>query len=133
MRGEAGPSALDESGSAVVEFVLVAALLIALALGVLQAGLALHVRNALVSAAGEGARFAALADSSLEAGVERTRDLVAASLGPGYEVTVSAQPTVALGVPAVSVTVVAPIPVVGLLGPAGTMEVVGRAPVETVR
>lgn len=101
-------------------------------LGVLQVGLALHVRNALISAAGEGARFAALADSSLGAGLDRTRDLVAASLGAGYTIDVAAAQTVVLGVPAVVVTISAPIPVVGLLGPAGTLEVVGRAPLEVV-
>ena len=126
-------AAADDGGSAVVEFVLVASLLIALALAVLQLGLALHVRNALIAAAGEGARYAALADSSLAAGVQRTRELVAVSLGAGYEVEVAAAETVVLGVPAVAVTIAAPIPIVGLFGPAGAMEVVGRAPLEALR
>src|SRR5699024_8700584 len=47
----------DERGSAVVEFVLVSVLVVTLLLGVLQLTLALHVRNTVVDAAGEGARY----------------------------------------------------------------------------
>src|SRR5690606_21916566 len=75
----------DDRGSAVVEFVLVSGMLVLLVLAVLQLGLALHVRNALIAAAGEGARFAALADTGPEEGADRTRELVTASLGAGYE------------------------------------------------
>jgi len=101
-------------------------------LGVLQLGLALHVRNSLIAAAGEGARFAALADIGLDEGATRTRELVAASLGADYEVDVVAAASAVAGIPAVAVTVSAPLPVAGLLGPAGMLEVVGRAPVESL-
>lgn len=122
----------DDTGSAVVEFVLVSSMLLLLVLGVLQLGLALHVRNALIAAAGEGARFAALADTGLDEGATRTRELVAASLGPGYAVDVGVRSTLIDGVPSVAVTVSAPLPVAGLLGPAGMLEVVGRAPIEAL-
>lgn len=128
-----GPRLLDDdAGSAVVEFVLVSGMLMLLVLGVLQLGLALHVRNSLIAAAGEGARFAALADIGLEEGAMRTRDLVAASLGTGYEVDVLVAASTVAGTPAVAVTVSAPLPVAGLLGPAGMLEVVGRAPIESL-
>lgn len=127
-----GRAADDDAGSAVVEFVLVAGMLVLLVLAVLQFGLALHVRNALIAAAGEGARFAALADTGPGEGVARTRELVAASLGAGFEVTVTADATTVDGVPAIVMTVSAPLPVAGLLGPAGMLEVTGRAPVETL-
>jgi Flp pilus assembly protein TadG len=122
----------DDDGSAVVEFVLVSSMLVLLILGVLQLGLALHVRNALIAAAGEGARFAALADTGLDEGAARTRELVAASLGVDYEVDVGVVSTTVGGVPAIAVTVRAPLPVAGLLGPAGMLEVVGRAPIESL-
>jgi len=122
----------DDTGSAVVEFVLVSSMLLLLVLGVLQLGLALHVRNALIAAAGEGARFAALADTGLDEGATRTRELVAASLGPGYAVDVGVRSALIDGVPSVAVTVSAPLPVAGLLGPAGMLKVVGRAPIEAL-
>jgi hypothetical protein len=53
--------ARDDSGAA-VEFVLVGVLVCALFLGILEIGLALHVRNTLVACAAEGARYAANAD-----------------------------------------------------------------------
>ena len=127
-----GRAADDDAGSAVVEFVLVAGMLVLLVLAVLQFGLAMHVRNALISAAGEGARFAALADTGAAEGVARTRELVAASLGAGFEVTVTADATSIDGVPAIVMTVAAPLPVAGLLGPAGMLEVTGRAPFESL-
>jgi len=123
----------DDRGSAVVEFVLAGGLLVALVLGVLQLGLALHVRNALVAAAGEGARFAALADRTLADGLERTDALVAASLGPAYAVESSATITDWDGIDVVRIDVAAPMPVLGLLGPSGLLEVTGRAPIERPR
>ena len=50
----------DEEGSAVAEFSLVGVLLTALLLAVVQLALALHVRNTVLDAAAEGARYAAL-------------------------------------------------------------------------
>ena len=61
-----------EHGSAVAEFVMVAALLLFVAMGVFQLGLALYVRNTLISAASEGARYGARADAQPGDGVGRT-------------------------------------------------------------
>ncbi|MET0782884.1 MAG: TadE/TadG family type IV pilus assembly protein, partial [Leifsonia flava] len=70
------PFVRDERGSAVVEFTLVSVLLTTLALAVVQLALALHVRNTVIDAAAEGARYAALADNTLADGEERTRMLI---------------------------------------------------------
>ena len=76
-------AAARDDGSAVVEFVLVGTLLTLLTLSVLQLGLALLVRNTVLDAASEGARYAALADNDLPDGVARTRDLCACRSYPG--------------------------------------------------
>ncbi|UDF14664.1 pilus assembly protein [Antiquaquibacter oligotrophicus] len=122
----------DENGSAVAEFVMVGALLTVLALAVVQLALALHVRTTLVDAAAEGARFAALADSSLDDGAIRTRELVAAALGPGYPIDVEVAESTFLGHPAVRVTVRGELPVVALFGPSGGLEVSGHAARQTL-
>ena len=110
---------------------MVSALLTVLTLAVLQLGLALLVRNTLVDAAAEGARFGALADSSPREGVQRTVDLITTALGAGYARDVTATTGSYLGVPAMIVTVEAPLPLVGLLGPTA-LEVSGHAAVETL-
>lgn len=122
----------DESGSAVVEFVFVGILLTFLALGVLQLGLALHVRNTLQDAASEGARWGALIDSTPEDGVQRTRELISTAVGEQYatDVTVSSQQW--LGAPATVITVKAPLPMIGLWGPAASVEVNGHAATEVL-
>jgi Flp pilus assembly protein TadG len=116
-----------ERGSAVAEFVLVSALLVALFLGVVQLALALHVRVLVVDAAAEGARVAARTDRDLAAGAARTRDLLTTALDERYARDVSVRETVRDGLPVVEVTVRAPLPVVGLLGPSGTMTAEGHA------
>ncbi|TFC02577.1 pilus assembly protein [Cryobacterium mannosilyticum] len=119
-----------DRGSAAAEFVLVGALLTVLTLTVMQLALALHVRNTALDAAAEGARFAALADSSLAEGVARTRELVTVALGPGYATDVVAGYTEYDGYPSVQVRVIAPLPLLGLLGLDRGLEVVGHAAVE---
>lgn len=109
---------------------LVSILVVALLLGVLQLTLALHVRNTLIDSAGEGARVAALAGSSTAAGVERTRELITTAVHPRYGSDVSARFASEDGLELVEVTVRAPIPVLGLLGPSGSMTVAGRAVLE---
>ena len=119
--------ATGEDGSAVAEFVLVAALVLALFLGVVQVALALHVRALVVDAAAEGARVAARADRDLEAGTQRTRELLGTSLGARYGQDVAARHTTWDGLPVVEVTVRAPLPVVGILGPTGALTARGHA------
>ena len=122
----------DETGSAVVEFTLVGILLTILTLAVVQLGLALHVRNTVLDAAAEGARFGALADNSLSDGVARATDLITVALGPGYATDVTASTGSYLGHPAVIVTVRAPLPLIGLVGIDDGLEVSGHAAIETL-
>lgn len=122
----------DESGSAVVEFTLVSVILVALAVAVLQLALALHVRNTVLDAAAEGARYAALADNGLADGVARTRTLITAALGPGYAADVDAGLSQYGGHPSTRITVRSAPPLAGLLGPAHGLEVAGHAALETL-
>jgi hypothetical protein len=92
-----------------------------------QVALALHVRALAVDAAAEGARIAARADRGLGDGAQRTRDLLGASLSPAYADDVAARSTTLDGLPVVEVTVRAPLPVVGILGPSGLLTVQGHA------
>jgi Flp pilus assembly protein TadG len=121
-----------ERGSAVAEFTLVGVLLTVLALAVVQLALALHVRNTLLDAAAEGARFAALAGSSPADGMSRTRDLISAAISPDYANDISVGTASIAGVPAIEVTVRATMPVIGLLGVERGLEVSGHAAIESL-
>ncbi|WP_418277519.1 TadE/TadG family type IV pilus assembly protein [Isoptericola jiangsuensis] len=109
------------------EFVLVSALVVALFLGVVQLALALHVRGLVIDAAAEGARVASRADADLASGAERTRALLRSALSPRYAEDVVVARTVQDGLDVVEVTVRAPLPVVGILGPGGSMTLTGHA------
>ncbi|MGN6743073.1 MAG: TadE/TadG family type IV pilus assembly protein [Amnibacterium sp.] len=122
-------SPLAERGSAPVEFVLVGVLLVALVLGVLQVGAVLYVRNTALDAAAEGARWAAI-EGEPGAGAARTRQVLTVALGPDYARDVVAGTAGEGGAPVAVVTVRAPLPVLGLLGPAGALEVSGHAAIE---
>jgi Flp pilus assembly protein TadG len=122
----------DDRGSATVEFTLVSILLVLLTLGVMQVALVLHVKNTVSDAASEGARWAALADSSLPAGVTRTRELIDTSVGSDYSKRVRARYVNWLGQPAVEVTVRTRLPALGLWMPALPLEVMGHAAREVV-
>ena len=113
-------------GSAAVDFVLVSALLTLLFVGVLQLTLALHVRNTVVDAAGEGARYGALVGRDQGDAVERTRELITSSLSDRLAQDVTARTATIDGVQTVVVTVRAPLPVLGLVGPR-TLELDGHA------
>ena len=117
----------DERGAAVADFTLVSVLVVGLFLAVFQLGLALHTRNTLISCASEGARLGARADAVPGQGVSRTQALISASLSSRYARHVTSRQTVVGGVRVVEVRVVAPVPVLGLLGPADRLDVVGRA------
>ncbi|MGI8628400.1 MAG: TadE/TadG family type IV pilus assembly protein [Geodermatophilaceae bacterium] len=70
-----------EDGAAVVEFVLISALVMGLLLAVLQVAVYVHVRNVVAASAQEGARYAANADVDSGAGAGRTLEIVRSSLG----------------------------------------------------
>ncbi|WP_292834876.1 TadE/TadG family type IV pilus assembly protein [Microbacterium sp.] len=120
----------DDRGSSPVEFVLVGTLLTILTLAVVQLALAVYVRNVVHDAAVEGAYHGALADTSPADGAARALRLIQTAVS-GLDATVSAHDTTALGVPAVEVTVIATLPLVGLLGVPAGMEVSAHAPRES--
>jgi len=121
-----------DRGAAPVDFVLVGGLLLTpLFLGVVQLGLDLHVRNTLVSCAGEGARYAANADRNLDDGAERTRQCITSSLRASYADDVHAAFTDEDGLPTVEITVRAPLPLVAFAGPSRALVVHGHALRET--
>lgn len=120
-------SVCNESGSAVVDFVMVGALVIVVFVALLQVALGVYARNVLTDAAGDGARRAALVGGTEAEARRRVQTLSDAALRRGYvdTVTVSRVPSGDLTI--VEVTVKAPFPVLGLLGPGGTLTVTGRA------
>jgi len=115
-----------------VEFVLVGALLTLLTLGVLQLGVAVYVRNVVHDAAVEGAFHAALADTGLGEGADRTRAIIVRAVGGQFAESVEAAETTHLGHPAIRVTVRATLPLVGLLGAPEALEVSAHAPMESL-
>ena len=117
----------SDVGAAVVDFVLVSVVLLGLFLAVVQLGVVLHVRNTLVAAAAEGARYGANADRSADDGATRTRELVVTSLSPGLVQDVAAGYEDVGGISTVVVEIRARLPLVGLLGPARGLVVRGHA------
>lgn len=119
-----------DAGSAVVDFALVGGLLTVLFVAVLQLTLALHVRNTLVDCAAEGARYGAVSGRGTDDAVARTRQLAGQSLSDSYAQDVTAARTVRGGLDVIEVRVSAPLPVLGLIGPADRLVVTGHALVE---
>ena len=66
-----------ERGSAVVDFVMVSLLIVALLLAVLQVAVYVHVRNVVTASAQLGARYGANADVDSSSGAARTVEVVA--------------------------------------------------------
>jgi hypothetical protein len=102
-------------------------LLVTLFLGVLQVAFTLHTRNVLISAAQEGARYAANADRSPADGVARTQTAIGEALGAGVagRMTVTPLPVDVSGpVPVVGMQVSGPLPLVFL--PTGPMRITVR-------
>lgn len=116
----------SERGSALVEAVLVIPLLLAVALGVVQVVLTMHVRSVLTAAAAEGARAAALAGADPAAAVARIDALLAGSLAGSVVRDVTARPSGDAGLAVMVVRVEARLPLAGLLTPA-ELVVEGRA------
>lgn len=74
-----------DAGSAVVDYILVATLLIFVFLGVVQVALVLHARNVLVANAAEGARAAAVRGASVGDGEQACAELVRHALSQALE------------------------------------------------
>lgn len=116
-----------ESGSAVADFAMVAALLSLLFMAVIQLGLALHIRNTLISCASEGARYGARAGATPQDGVARARQLIKASLPDRYAGNVTSVTASVGGIEVVELRIEAPLPVLGPLGPDRALSIQARA------
>jgi Flp pilus assembly protein TadG len=114
----------DDPGAAVVEFTLVSVLLVFLFLLVMQVGLVLHARNVLISAAQDGARFAANADRTPEDGVARTTESISETLGTELAarmVVTSLPASATAGLPVVGIRISGPLPFV--FAPVGPLSI----------
>ncbi|MGW6276586.1 TadE/TadG family type IV pilus assembly protein [Kribbella sp. NPDC055071] len=121
----------DQRGAAVVDFVLVAMLVVPLFLGIMQVGLFLYVRNTVTAAASEGAQYAAVLNREPGDGEARTRELVSGVVQSRLIDSVSAEETDIDGQPGVQVVVKAHMPPLGLWGPGIEFSVTGHAVKET--
>jgi Flp pilus assembly protein TadG len=72
----------EDRGSAVVDFCLMSVLLVMLLFAVLQVAALFYVRSVAASAAADGARYAANAGVSPQAGAARATALLGQALGP---------------------------------------------------
>ncbi len=112
----ARPGALrGEGGGAVPEFVLVTALLLVLALGLVQVACFLYARNMAMDAASNGARIGALADATTADGVQRATALAADALGEGSVLSVTASEASSDAGAIVTVRVEVSVPLFGLV------------------
>ncbi|WP_024817340.1 TadE family protein [Arthrobacter sp. 31Y] len=118
---------LNERGSAVVDFVLVGALLTLFFMSIVQLMLVLHVRNTLIDAAASGARYGALSDRTLMDAKVRTAELIGGALNSDFARDITSTEITIDGIRTLEVTVRAPLPVVGLIGPGEVLEVKGHA------
>jgi len=114
-------------GAAVVDFVLVVAVLVPLFLGILQLALVLLVRNTLAAAASEGARYGATLDREPADGRARTEAQIRGALADRFADDVDARHVLVHGAPGVEVTVHAVVPALGLGGPGIELTVSGHA------
>lgn len=119
-----------ERGAAVVDFVLVGALLTLLFLAIVQLTLVLHVRNTLIDAAASGARYGTLADRNDGDAKERTVQLITAALNSDFARDVGTSESTFQGIRTLEVTVRAPLPVIGFIGPRALLEVKGHAAIQ---
>lgn len=110
-----------------VDFVLVGALVTLIFVALIQLTLALHVRNTVADAASSAARYGALGDRTSADARERATMLVGAALGQNYVEEISVNVETRDGLKVLSVSITAPIPLLGLFGPPHTLEMTGHA------
>ncbi|MFF1829591.1 TadE/TadG family type IV pilus assembly protein [Paenarthrobacter sp. NPDC058040] len=127
MRGPGSRRRSDERGAAVVDFVLVGSVMTLLFVSVIQLMLVLHVRNTLIDAAASGARYGAMADRTPADAEARTAELITGALNSAFAGDISTAVVDVGGIRTLEVRVDAPMPLVGLLGPGGTLKVTGHA------
>lgn len=115
-----------DTGSAAVDFALVAPLVLVIFAAIMQIGLAGYLRATLAAAAADGARAGAMSGATAGTATRRTQAAIDDGVAAGVVLAVRERRTVEAGLPTIAVTIEARIPVLGLLGPTG-MTVTGRA------
>ncbi|WP_308113747.1 pilus assembly protein [Arthrobacter sp. ISL-30] len=110
-----------------VDFVLVGGLLTMFFMAIIQLTLVLHVRNTLIDAAASGARYGTLADRTEADARLRTAELIDSALNSGFTQDITTTEADFQGMRTLEVTVRAPLPVIGLIGPSALLEVKGHA------
>lgn len=120
----------EERGSAVVDFVLVGGLLTMFFLAIIQLTLVLHVRNTLIDAAASGAHYGTLADRGAPDAEERAAELIGTALTAEFAQDISTNEVTFQGLRTLEVTIKAPMPVIGLIGPRDLLEVKGHAAIQ---
>lgn len=113
----------DDRGSAVVEFPMVTVLILLITLAVIQAAVIIHSRNLLIDAAVQGAHHASKVGATTQDGEERAQMLIDQRFSDSFEAQARATSDGEL----ITVTITATLPVLGIYGPAGGLEVSGRA------
>ncbi len=113
-----------------VDFVLIGALLTLLFLAIVQLTLVLHIRNTLIDAAASGARYGTLADRNSGDARDRTVQLITMALNSDYAADVATAESTYQGIRTLEVTVRAPLPVIGFVGPRALLEVKGHAAIQ---
>lgn len=120
----------EERGSAVVDFVMVGSLLTMFFLAIIQLTLVLHVHNTLIDAAASGARYGTLADRGAFDAEERAAMLIRTALNADFAQDISTTEVTFQGLRTLEVTIKAPMPVIGLIGPRDLLEVTGHAAIQ---
>jgi Flp pilus assembly protein TadG len=117
----------SQRGSAVVDFALVAVVLVPLFFAILQLALIWHVKSTLTAAASQGAHYGAAYRHTPPQGAARTRAIIDATFGVDFRDHVWARATRVDGQPGVEVDVTAKIPILVLWGPTLSVSVSGHA------
>jgi len=108
--------------------VLIGTLLVFLFLALAQLCIVLYVRNVLVSSAAAGARYGAAVPRDETDAAAKTRMLIKGAMPGSIDAVVTSKMTMdPSGLQLVEVDVTAPLPLLGLIGPAQTLTVHGHA------
>ncbi len=117
----------SQRGSAIVDFALVAVVLVPLFFAILQLALIWHVKSTLTAAASQGAHYGASYQHSPAQGAARTRGIIDQTFGTDFRDRVTARATGVGGQAGVEVEVIARVPVLVLWGPTVSVSVSGHA------
>lgn len=119
-----------ESGSAVLDFVLVAAPMLLITLGVITFCVATYSLGVIRDTAVEGARFAALADQSSSSGCIRAQSLLAKAIVPSIPRSVTCSALIEEGIEYERVEISVRMPVLGLVAGPRQLSAESMAPRE---